>query len=91
MGWRKYLSGTELILPVGFNSDLYCLGNKLTKIVLPEGFNSYLDCSGNKLSELVLPKGYNKNYIVDKSVKVYTYEEWLAMERERIMLSILND
>ena len=71
MSWIDYLVGTELILP--------------------EGFNSFLYCGNNKLTEIVLPKGYSACYIADNLVKVYNYEEWLSLERERIMLSILND
>ena len=83
---------TELILPQGFNSGLFCFNNKLTNLILPEGFNSPLYCQNNKLRELILPEGFNRNYLYcDKNVRVYEWNEWLALERERKINEILNE
>jgi hypothetical protein len=56
-------------------------------------FNSNLHCSGNNLKQLVLPEGFDSNYTytIDKWVKVYTYNQWLALERERKINLILDE
>ena len=83
---------TKLILPEGFNSTLNCCYNKLTELILPEGFNNYLDCRCNNLKELILPKGFNINNLsCDKNVKIYNWNEWLALERERKINLILDE
>ena len=83
----------ELILPKGFNSYLNCKNNQLKKIVLPEGFNSDLYCHGNNnLEELILPEGYNNRYFhCDETVKVYKWNEWLSIQRERKINAILDE
>ena len=71
---------------------LYCFDNNLEELILPKGFNSPLYCYSNNLTELILPKGYNNNYLYyDKNVKVYKWNEWLAIERERKIKSILDE
>ena len=94
---------TELVLPEGFNSFLDCSRNNLTELILPKGFNGNLDCSNNNLTELILPKGFVFNFFsvldeypdnfvnCDSNVKVYTYEEWTALERDRKINEILKD
>jgi hypothetical protein len=85
----------ELVLPEGFNSPLNCSGNKLKELILPEGFNSplyWLNCKNNNLTELILPEGFNRNNLIcDETVKVYKWNEWLALERERKLKSILDE
>ena len=68
-----------------------CWGNQLTQLILPEGFNSYLDCSFNKLEELILSEGFNNWLDCDKNVKIYNWNEWIAIERERKIKSILDE
>ena len=60
------------------------------RLILPKGFNSPLDCSDNNLEELVLPEGFNSKLRCDDWVKVYNWNEWLALERERKIKSILD-
>ena len=82
----------ELILPQGFNSQLLCYNNKLTKLILPKGFNSRLHCYRNNLTQLILPEGFNRNNLIcDKTVTVYSWNEWLAIERERKINEILDE
>ena len=84
---------TELILPKGFNSWLNCNNNNnLKELILPKGFNSWLNCSSNNLTELILPEGFiRKNLICDENVRVYEWNEWLALERERKLKLILDE
>ena len=91
MDYRNYIKKGKLILPKGFNSCLDCSNNKLTQLILPQGFNSSLYCYGNNLKELILPEGFNRNYLYcDKNVKVYEWNEWLALERDRKINEILD-
>ena len=92
MNYKDYIKDGKLILPEGFNMPLYCFDNNLEELILPKGFNSPLYCYSNNLTELILPKGYNNNYLYyDKNVKVYKWNEWLAIERERKIKSILDE
>jgi len=77
-------------LPQGFNSELRCSYNNLTELILPEGFNSRLYCYGNNLTKLVLPEGFNSYLDCDKEVRVYKWNEWLALERDRKINEILD-
>ena len=70
MDYKHYIKNGKLILPEGFNSNLYCYNNKITELILPEGFNSYINC--------------------DKEVRVYKWNEWLALERDRKINEILD-
>ena len=90
MDYKHYIKNGKLILPEGFNSNLYCYNNKITELILPEGFNSYLDCSDNSLTKLVLPEGFNSDLYCDKEVRVYKWNEWLALERDRKINEILD-
>jgi hypothetical protein len=80
-----------LILPKGFNSDLNCRNNNLEELILPQGFNSNLYCHRNNLKELILPEGFNSILSCDDNVKVYKWEEWLALERDRKIKEILDE
>jgi len=40
---------------------------------------------------LVLPEGYNSFHNLDYKVKVYTHNEWLALERERQIKILLDE
>ena len=91
MKYKDYIKDGRLILPKGFNNNLYCYNNNLKELVLPEGFNSRLDCYNNNLKELVLPEGFNNYLFYDKNVKVYKWNEWLALERERKLKLILDE
>ena len=89
--WCSYNNLEELILPEGFNSNLHCSYNNLKELILPKGFNKELNCRSNKLTELILPEGFNRNYLYcDKNVKVYEWNEWLALERDRKINEILD-
>ena len=98
MDYKNYIKNGKLILPEGFNSNLYCSSNNLTELILPEGFNSNLYCYNNKITELILPEGfnsyldcYNNSYLsFDKEVRVYKWNEWLALERDRKINEILD-
>ena len=81
----------SLELPQGFNSPLYCRNNNLSELILPVGFNSLLSCSNNNLTQLILPEGFDSGLYCDKSVKVYFWNEWVALERERKINQILMD
>ena len=81
----------KLILPEGFNNPLDCCGNNLKELILPKGFNSHLNCRHNKLKELILPEGFNNYLKCDETVKVYKWNEWLALERERKLKLILDE
>ena len=59
MNYKDYIKNGRLVLPKGFNRNLYCSWNDLTKLILPEGFNSTLFCHVNNLTELILPEGFN--------------------------------
>ena len=83
MYYRDYIKDGKLILPKGFNSPLNCSINNLKELILPEGFNNWLNCSSNNLTELILPEGFNNFLYCDEAVKVYEWNEWLALERER--------
>ena len=87
--WNKKFN--RLILPEGFNKTLDCSYNNLTKLILPQGFNSYLNCSGNNLNELILPQGFNSKFYCDETVRVYNWNEWLSIERERKLKLILDE
>jgi hypothetical protein len=87
MNYRDYIKDGKLILPEGFNSDLYCSNNNLTKLILPKGFNNSLRCWGNQLTQLILPEGFNSYLNCDEIVK----NEWLSIERERKIKSILDE
>ena len=67
MNYKDYIKDNRLILPKGFNSDLFCSFNNLTELILPEGFNSPLYCDNNNLSELILPEGFNNNLECDNN------------------------
>ena len=86
----KYIKNGKLILPDGFNSELNCSYNNLTELILPDGFNSNLYCSYNNLTELILPDGFNSDLNCDKEVRVYKWNEWLALERDRKINEILE-
>ena len=95
-GFNSYLDCcdnrlTELILPKGFNSWLNCGYNQLKELILPKGFNKDLNCCGNNLTELILPEGFNSYFYCDHTVKVYKWNEWLALERERKIKLILDE
>ena len=53
-------------------------------------FNNILYCSNNNLTQLILPEGFNSTLDCDKSVRVYEWNEWLALERERKINLILD-
>ena len=92
MNYKDYIKDGKLILPEGFNSKLLCWNNNLEELILPEGFNNYLDCHDNNLNELILPEGFNRNNLIcDKTVTVYSWNEWLAIERERKINEILDE
>ena len=92
MNFKDYIKDGKLVLPEGFNKPLYCSRNKLTKLILPQGFNSQLNCIFNKLEELILPEGFNSyNLFCDETVKVYEWNEWLALERDRKLKLILDE
>ena len=92
MSYKDYIKDGRLILPKGFNKELDCSYNNLKELILPEGFNSSLYCYRNNLKELILPEGYNHRYFYcDKWVRVYKWNEWLALERERKINAILDE
>ena len=92
MKYKDYIKDGRLILPKGFNNNLYCYNNNLKELVLPEGFNSRLNCWGNQLKELILPEGFIRNNLkCDETVKVYKWNEWLALERDRKLKLILDE
>ena len=70
MNYKDYIKNNKLIIPKGFNSELYCSSNNLTELILPEGFNSDLSCHHNKLTELILPEGFN-SYLVCDNPDIY--------------------
>jgi len=77
-------------LPEGFNSNLRCYNNKITELILPEGFNSNLRCYNNNLTKLILPEGFNSYLNCDKEVRIYKWNEWLSLERDRKINEILD-
>ena len=92
MSYKNYIKDSKLILPEGFNNDLDCSYDNLEELILPEGFNSYLNCSYNNLTRLILPEGFIRNNLIcDKTVKVYEWNEWLALERDRKLKLILDE
>jgi len=40
---------------------------------------------------LVLPEVFNSNYYVDKGVKVLSWRQWIALERDIKINEILQD
>ena len=50
-------------------------------------------CSrNNNLTELILPEGFCRNNLYcGHTVKVYEWNEWLSIERERKLKSILDE
>jgi len=91
MNYKDYIIDGKLILPKGFNSHLSCVNNNLEKLILPKGFNSDLSCFNNNLEKLILPEGFNSHLSCDETVKVYKWEEWLALERDRKIKEILDE
>jgi len=44
-----------------------------------------------KNGKLILPEGFNSNLYCDKEVRVYKWNEWLTLERDRKINEIFEN